>query len=56
MQGDKDNIVPLATAEEAAGHYDSAELVVFPGEGHGFSLAGSQTAREKLIDFITSPL
>lgn len=53
MQGDKDNIVPLVTAKEAVKHYDSAELVVFPGEGHGFSPAGSQTAREKLLELVT---
>ena len=53
MQGDSDNIVPLATAQEAIKHYDSAELVVYEGEGHGFSPATSQTAREKLLEFIT---
>lgn len=37
FQGDQDQIVPLAVAQQAARIYAQAELTVLPGEGHGFS-------------------
>ena len=33
--------------------YENAELVIYEGEGHGFSAPNAQKAREKLLDFIT---
>ncbi|MCH5213083.1 MAG: prolyl oligopeptidase family serine peptidase, partial [Oscillospiraceae bacterium] len=53
MQGDADTTVPLKTAQEAVKHYENAELVVYEGEGHGFSAPNAQAAREKLLEFIT---
>lgn len=52
IQGDKDTIVQLSVAEKAAKHYSNAELVVLPGEGHGFSANGAKTAMEKVLQFM----
>ncbi len=46
ITGDQDAIVPLDTASRAAACYAHGELAVLPGEGHGFSPEGSQTAME----------
>ena len=53
MQGSADKTVPQRYAEEAIKHYENAELVIYEGEGHGFSAPNAQKAREKLLDFIT---
>ena len=53
MQGDADKIVPQRYAEEAITHYENAELVIYEGEGHGFSAPNAQAARERLLDFVT---
>jgi len=54
IQGDKDNIVRLSVAEKAAECYSNAELVVLPGEGHGFKPEAGQTAMEKVLEFMKS--
>ena len=36
LHGDQDPIVPLRYSERAAEVYTNAELVVYPGQGHGF--------------------
>ncbi len=54
IQGDKDNIVPLSVAQEAKDKYSNAELVVLPGEGHGFTPAAGKTAMEKVLEFLKS--
>ncbi len=46
FQGDADVIVPLSSAEKTAQAYPNAELVVLPGEGHGFS----EKALDGIID------
>ena len=46
--GDSDRLVPLSYAQKAAESFKNAELIVFGGEGHGFSTS----ARKKLIDLI----
>ena len=48
--GDSDRLVPLSYASKAAESFKNAELMVFGGEGHGFS----SSARKKLIDLICS--
>ena len=53
MQGDADRTVPLKTAQEAVKHYENAELVVYEGEGHGFSAPNAQKARERLLELVT---
>ncbi len=52
LQGDKDNIVSLASSQRAAGIYQNAELIVMPGEGHGFSPAGINQAIEYTLSFL----
>ena len=36
IHGDQDPIVPLSYAERANGIYESSQLIVIPGAGHGF--------------------
>lgn len=48
--GDSDKLVPLPYAQKAAESFKNAELIVFGGEGHGFS----SSARRKLVDLICS--
>ncbi len=52
IQGDKDAIVPLSTAQKAEQHYDNAELVVLAGEGHGFTPNAAKKAMEKVLEFM----
>ncbi|MBE5921951.1 MAG: alpha/beta fold hydrolase [Lachnospiraceae bacterium] len=52
IHGDKDAIVPLSISERAVDLYENAELVVLPGEGHGYSPAGAKTARELALEFM----
>lgn len=52
LYGDKDAIVPLSACKKAAEEYAQAELVILPGEGHGFSPAGAKTAMEKAFAFM----
>ena len=48
--GDSDKLVSLPYAQKAAESFKNAELIVFGGEGHGFS----SSARKKLVDLICS--
>ena len=52
IQGDKDTIVQVSVAERAANHYCNAELVILPGEGHGFTPAAGTIAMEKVLQFM----
>ena len=54
IQGDKDAIVPLSVAQKAEQHYSNAELIVLPGEGHGFTPNGAKIAMEKVLEFMQS--
>ena len=50
MSGDRDEIVPVSSVEYAAGTaYKNGRLVIFEGEGHGFSAAGSERARNMIL-------
>ena len=51
LHGDKDPIVPLRYSERAKEVYPDAELVVYPGQGHGFSGAAAGDALEKETAF-----
>lgn len=44
IHGDKDVIVPVENAQKASTVYPNVELVILPGEGHGFSADGNKTA------------
>ena len=52
IHGDQDNIVPISYSEKALEYYSSAELVVFPGEGHGFSAQIGEKAMELVLEFM----
>lgn len=52
IHGDKDEIVPLSYSERAERHYKNAELVVLPGEGHGFTPEGGKKAMELVLEFM----
>ncbi|HBI51571.1 MAG TPA: cinnamoyl ester hydrolase [Ruminococcaceae bacterium] len=52
LHGDKDEIVPYSYSERAIETYEHAELIKLEGEGHGFSMQGGQTAKEKVLEFL----
>lgn len=52
IQGDKDDIVPLSVAQKAKTTYKSAELVVLPGEGHGFKPSAGKQAMDLVLEFM----
>lgn len=52
LYGDKDGIVPLTACQKAAREYTDAQIVVLPGEGHGFSPDGAKTAMVKAFQFM----
>lgn len=52
IYGDKDAIVPLSYMEKAEKHYKNAELIILPGEAHGFTPAGGKTAMEMVLEFM----
>lgn len=52
LHGDKDTMVPMSYGEKAAEVYENAEFVRLPGEIHGFTAPGKQTAAKKTYDFI----
>lgn len=54
FQGDADAIVPLSSAEKTAKAYPNAELVVLPGEGHGFSAEALDGVIERALAFLNA--
>ncbi len=52
IHGDKDAIVSLSYSEQAKSIYKNLELVVLPGEGHGFTPNGGNTAMKKVLEFM----
>lgn len=52
IHGDRDEIIPLSSSEQAVSVYPHAKLIVLPGEGHGFSPVGGQIAMEKALEFM----
>lgn len=53
LHGDEDPIVPLSYAERADEVYESSELIVIPGAGHGFLDQVDETAAY-VLDFLQS--
>jgi pimeloyl-ACP methyl ester carboxylesterase len=51
LHGDKDAIVPLRYSERAAQIFPNAELVVMPGQGHGFMGKARTEAMERESTF-----
>ena len=52
LHGDKDPIVPLRYSQRAAEVFPNAELIVMPGQGHGFMGKAREEAMEKEADFL----
>jgi hypothetical protein len=52
FHGDQDAIVPLSYSERAKEIYDSAELIVYPGEGHGFTPDTGKKAMQSIKEFM----
>ncbi len=52
LHGDKDRLVPIAYSEHALKSFPNSELVVMPGQGHGFRGAGREEAKEKELAFL----
>ena len=53
LHGTNDAIVPFTYSEDAVDEvYETAELMLLPGEGHGFSPKGAQTAMETILHFL----
>lgn len=52
FHGTEDNMVPLFYSERAAKAYPNAKLVVYEGEGHGFSENSLRDMNERLLSFI----
>ena len=51
LHGDKDPIVPLRYSQRAAEVFPNAELIVMPGQGHGFMGKARREAMEMEADF-----
>ncbi len=51
LHGDRDPIVPLRYSERAAEAFPNAELVVMPGQGHGFMGPARREAMEREAAF-----
>lgn len=51
LHGDRDGIVPLKYSQRALEVYASAELIVMPGQNHGFTGAARQEAMEREAAF-----
>ena len=51
LHGDRDGIVPLSYSQRAAAVYERAELVVMPGQDHGFADRARAEAMEREAAF-----
>lgn len=60
LHGDADTVVPLATgkalADRARGLGQTAEMVVFPRAGHGFSGPDAERAKDRTLAFLKKQL
>lgn len=54
IHGDADDIVPLACSERALEAYPSAQLIVVPGAGHGFSGKAARQVTAHILDYLNS--
>ena len=52
LHGTTDNIVPLSSSQRAVNTYPDAELVIYEGEGHGFTPATMRDVEKELFAFI----
>lgn len=54
VHGDADEIVPLEYSQRALDCYDDAQLVVLPGQGHGFREGGNPEAARITLEFLAN--
>lgn len=54
IHGDKDVIVSTVYSEQAKSKYPNLELVILPGEGHGFTPSGGTLAMNKVLEFMNN--
>lgn len=52
LHGERDEVVPIAYSRRAQKLYPHADMVEFPGEGHGFSPAGETRMTQLLLAFV----
>lgn len=52
MMGERDTLVPVAAASQAAGLVENAQVAVFDGCGHALFLAQPEMFAERLYDFV----
>ena len=52
LHGDQDSIVPLSSSEQALKAYQSAELEVISGAGHGFYGEEEEQAVESILTYL----
>ena len=56
QHGDQDRLVPQSYSERAAKAFPAAELIILPGEGHGFRGRARQEAMERELAFFRKHL
>ena len=56
IHGDADPLVPLEYSEKALRVYDSAQLIVEQGGGHGFTGTGFDHSLETIVSFVQTHL
>jgi pimeloyl-ACP methyl ester carboxylesterase len=52
IHGDRDTIVDIAYSQRARNVYQSAELKIIPGAGHGFTGRDAETAIGYILEYI----
>ena len=52
FHGTEDSIVALSYAERARDVYKQAKLVIYPGEGHGFSETARADVQKRVLEFV----
>jgi len=52
LHGDQDAMVPASYSQKAAAIYENAEFRLLPGEVHGFTGKGKQTAAKEIYTFL----
>ena len=52
LHGDRDGIVPLSASQKAAEYYDSAQLYVIEGAGHGFGGSDQELAESYILRYL----
>ena len=52
LHGDKDRLVPLSYSQRALGAFEHAEMIVMPGQGHGFTGEGRREAMNMELAFL----